>query len=46
LIAVVDGGHLKSKDNDARSFEAMIATVYRPEHIRKIDNSLISKPLV
>lgn len=38
LITVIDGGHLKSKDNDARSFEAMIATVYRPENIRKVDN--------
>ena len=38
LIAVIDGGHLKSKDNDARSFEAMIATVYRPENILKVDN--------
>lgn len=37
LIAVVDGGHLKSKDNNSRSFEAMIATVYRSENIRIID---------
>jgi len=37
LVAVVDGGHLKSKDKDSRSFEAMIATVYRPENIRMID---------
>ena len=38
LITVIDGGHLKSKDNDVRSFEAMIATIYRPENIRKVDN--------
>lgn len=39
LVAVVDGGHLKSmyKDNNPHSFEAMIATVYRPENIRRID---------
>lgn len=37
LIAVVDGGHLKSKDNNSCSFEAMIATVYRPENIHRID---------
>ncbi len=29
LIAVVDGGHLKSKNKESQSFEAMIATVYR-----------------
>ena len=39
LVAVIDGGHLKSNDNDAQSFEAMIATVYRPENIRKIDKN-------
>jgi hypothetical protein len=38
LVAVIDGGHLKSKDNNAQSFEAMIATVFHPENIRKIDN--------
>jgi hypothetical protein len=37
LIAVIDGGHLKSNDNDSRSFEAMIATVYCPNNIRRID---------
>jgi len=36
-VAVIDGGHLKSKDNDSRSFEALIATIYRPENLRKID---------
>ena len=38
LIAVIDGGHLKAKDKEARSFEAMTATVYRPENISRVDN--------
>ncbi|MCP4473350.1 MAG: hypothetical protein GY821_02010 [Gammaproteobacteria bacterium] len=38
LIVVVDGGHIKSKDEEKRSIEAMIATVYHPQHIKKIDN--------
>lgn len=49
LVAVIDGGHLKSNDNDAQSFEAMIATVYRPENIRKVDknhNEIIQKTSV
>lgn len=49
LVLVVDGGHLKSKNNDSRSFEAMIATVYRPEHIHRIDknhNEIIQKTSV
>jgi len=37
LVVVVDGGHLKSNDTDKRSFEAMIATVYCPENIRRVD---------
>ncbi len=37
LIVVVDGGHVKSCRDDARSFEAMIATIYRPENIQQID---------
>lgn len=36
LVAVVDGGHLKS-NKSSRSFEAMIATVYNPDNIRRID---------
>ena len=39
LIVVVDGGHLKSKNKESRSFEAMIATVYRPENIHRIDKN-------
>lgn len=37
LVVVVDGGHLKSNEDDSRSFEAMIGTVFRPESIRRID---------
>jgi len=37
LIAVVDGGHIKSNIKDSRSFEAMIASVYRPENLIAID---------
>ena len=37
LVTVIDGGHLKSNDTDSRSFEAMIATVYCPDNIRRID---------
>lgn len=39
LVAVIDGGHLKSKDQDCRSFEAMVATVFCPENIREIDKN-------
>lgn len=49
LVIVVDGGHLKSKSNDSRSFEAMIATVYRPEHVNHIDkyhNEIVQKTSV
>jgi hypothetical protein len=37
LISVIDGGHLKSKASDSRSFEAMIATVFCPNNVLKID---------
>ena len=33
LIIQVDGGHVKSSEDGARSFEAMAAVVYRPESI-------------
>ena len=36
LILQVDGGHVKTKENDKRSFEAMIAKVYRPESVIQI----------
>ena len=44
LIANIDGGHIKARGN-TRSFEAMIATVYRPENIKKVDknHNLITK---
>ena len=37
LVVVADGGHLKSSGNDSRSFEAMLATVYSPKNIQRID---------
>lgn len=37
LIVVIDGGHLKSSNKNSRSFESMIATVFQPHHIRKVD---------
>lgn len=33
LIIQVDGGHVKSSEDGARSFEAMAAVIYRPESI-------------
>lgn len=39
LIAVIDGGHLKSNTNDAHSFEAMITTIYSPTNTRRVDKS-------
>jgi hypothetical protein len=48
LIANIDGGHIKSR-GVARSFEAMIATVYSPENIKKVDkhhNSITKKSTV
>ena len=37
LIANIDGGHIKSRGM-ARSFEAMVATVYRPENLKLVAN--------
>jgi len=34
----VDGGHIKDKDRDKRSFEAMVATVFKPESYCKIQD--------
>lgn len=48
LIANIDGGHIKSR-GAARSFEAMIATVYRPENIKNVDkhhNSITKRSTV
>jgi len=38
LVANIDGGHVKAR-GDSRSFEAMIANVYRPENIEVIDKN-------
>lgn len=38
LYLHVDGGHIKDKDRDKRSFEAMVATVFKPESYRKIND--------
>ena len=48
LIANIDGGHIKAR-GDARSFEAMVAKVYRPEnltYVNKNHNAVISKTFV
>ena len=49
LLATIDGGHVKSNINGSRSFEAMIAAVYRPENIKQVDknhNEIIQKTCV
>ena len=38
LYLHVDGGHIKDKDREKRSFEAMVATVFKPESYRKIND--------
>tara|TARA_B110000503_G_scaffold120799_1_gene183781 strand:- start:24 stop:1355 length:1332 start_codon:yes stop_codon:yes gene_type:complete len=38
LVANIDGGHIKARGNK-RSFEAMIATVYKPENLKRINKS-------
>ena len=38
LVANIDGGHIKAR-GDNRSFEAMIATVYKPENLKRINKS-------
>lgn len=35
LIVQVDGGHIKTKEKNSRSFEALTSVVYRPENILK-----------
>jgi len=48
LYATIDGGHIKAR-GDNRSFEAMVATVYRPENIQYVNrnhNELTSKSSV
>jgi hypothetical protein len=49
LIAVVDGGHIKSNIKDYKSLEAIIASVYRPENLIAIDkdhNEITTKTIV
>ena len=38
VIANIDGGHIKAK-GDNRSFEAMVATVHRPENVEYVDKN-------
>lgn len=38
LYLHVDGGHIRDKIQDKRSFEAMISTVFKPESYRKISD--------
>ena len=48
LIANIDGGHIKAR-GDNRSFEAMVATVYKPEKLKRVDkhhNALEAKTIV
>ena len=48
LLANIDGGHIKAR-GDNRSFEAMVATVYRPEsleYVNKNHNTIPSKSIV
>ena len=48
LIANIDGGHIKARGEN-RLFEAMIATVYRPENLEYVDknhNKITSKTMV
>lgn len=35
LVIQVDGGHIKSKGTDTRSFEALISTVYSLENVKR-----------
>lgn len=48
LLANIDGGHIKARGEN-RSFEAMVATVYRPECLEYVDkhhNTITSKTTV
>ena len=37
VILQVDGGHIPIQEKDKRSFEALAAIVYRPEHLQAVD---------
>ena len=34
LICQIDGGHLKSKDDGSRTFEALTSVIYNPKNVR------------
>lgn len=40
LIVQVDGGHLSSKENLIRSFEALTSVIYRPENVIKNESNM------
>lgn len=49
LILVIDGAHIKSKDVNKRSFEAITGTIYNPKHRVKKDKhhwEILSKTVV
>ena len=49
LVAVMDGGHIKSNKKIGQSFEAMITSVFDPNNIVKVDkqhNEIIKKTSV
>jgi hypothetical protein len=39
LIVQVDGGHIRSQEQQKRSFEALVAIAYKPENIKDIDRN-------
>ena len=39
LIVHVDGAHVSTTEKDKRSFEAMTATIFRPEDVKATDNN-------
>ena len=48
LLINIDGGHIKAR-GDARSFEALVATAYRPEELEYVDknhNAIKEKTIV
>jgi len=49
LIVQVDGGHIPIQEKNKRSFEALAATLYRPENLQVVDKhhrQLVSKTCV
>ena len=43
LIIQVDGGHIKDKNPEQRSFEVMTAVIYQPQHIERHATSHLGK---